>query len=76
MLVRFLKRHPELREKVRVIMRHLSRNPHNIRHKAHALSAELKGAWAASITHKYRIVFYLDAEVIWFVSIGSHDEVY
>ena len=76
MLVRFVKAHPDLKERVRTIMKQLSRDPRSTQSKVHALSGPMRGCFAASITFRYRIVFILEPDTIWFIGIGSHDEVY
>ena len=76
MLTRFIKRHPDLRPKTVRLMQQLAANPYDTSAKAHALGGPLKGCCAASISFDYRIVFYAQDGAIWFISIGSHDEVY
>ena len=55
-------------------MKRLAQNPRDA--KAHLLSGEMKGCYAASITLSYRIIFSLETDAIWFIAIGSHDDVY
>ena len=72
----FIKRHPELRQKLKGQLELLQNNPHHSLLKIHELSGNLKGLQACSLTHKYRIVFKKEEDVIYLPNIGSHDEVY
>jgi len=74
LLASFLDAHPNLEEKVFTVMKRLAQNPRDA--KAHPLSGEMKGCYAASITLSYRIIFSLETDAIWFIAIGSHDDVY
>ncbi len=42
----------------------------------HSLTGEMKGKYACSLTYELRIVFKLYDDIIHFLDIGSHDEVY
>lgn len=77
-LRRFARRHPELREKVAATFRMLSENPFAPSLRLHALSGDLAGLHAVSITYTYRITLILRIleSKIELVNIGSHDEVY
>jgi len=72
----FARAHPNLRARLRAIIDSLAENPFAAKHKTHRLSGKLKGLWGAHVAFHYRIVFLLADEVIIFVNIGSHDEVY
>ncbi len=76
MIKNFIGSHPELRSRVGLVMSALSKNPSDRRFKVHKLDGILKETFGASINFKYRITFYLVENSIWFLSIGSHDEVY
>lgn len=72
----FLKKHPELRAIVKEKFELLELNPGDPRLKTHKLTGKLKGFLAASITFEYRIVFYVEKDVIFLLVIGGHEEVY
>ncbi len=72
----FVESHPDLRARLLILIGSLAENPFVAKHKTHRLSGKLKGLWGASITFHYRIAFILTDEVIIFVNLGSHDEVY
>ncbi len=75
---RFARRHSELRERVAATFRLLSENPFEPSLRLHALTGNLAGLHAVSITYFYRITLILrivESEVE-LVNIGSHDEVY
>lgn len=43
----------------------------------HKLSGKLAGKYAFSVIHNYRIIFrFIDSHIVFFESIGTHDEVY
>ena len=44
--------------------------------RIHALHGTMKGVHAARILQAYRIIFVFDPDVVTFIDIGSHDEVY
>ena len=75
---RFARRHPELREKVAATLLRLSEDPFAPSLRLHALTGDLAGLHAVSLTYAYRIVLVLrivESEVV-LVNIGSHDQVY
>ena len=75
---KFVKRHPDLREKFAAILRELEKDPFQPHLKYHQLRGNFKGVQAVSITYSYRItltVVVSDKEII-LLDIGSHDEVY
>ena len=75
---RFVKRHPELREKLAAVLRDLEKDPFQSHQKLHNLGGKLEGIQAVSLTYDYRItltVVVTDKEIT-LLDIGSHDEVY
>ncbi len=72
----FARTHPDLRERIILLIERLRKNPTDPRNKTHALAGNLRGCYAASINWSYRIVFYLEGDALWLISIDSHDEVY
>lgn len=75
---KFIKRHPELRDKFAAILRELEHDPFQPHLKYHQLVGSLKGVQAVSITYSYRIIITIvvtDKEII-LLDVGSHDEVY
>ena len=75
---RFVKRHPELREKLATVLRDLESDPFQLHLRYHPLGGKLKGLQAVSVAYGHRIILTLDVsdkEII-LLDIGSHDEVY
>ena len=75
---KFIKRHPELKKKVALILRDLEKDPFQPHLDYHHLGGKLTGVQAVSITDSYRItmtVIITKKEII-LLDIGSHDEVY
>jgi mRNA-degrading endonuclease YafQ of YafQ-DinJ toxin-antitoxin module len=75
---KFVKRHPELKKKVALILRDLEKNPFQPHLDYHHLGGKQTGVQAVSITDSYRItltVIITKKEII-LLDIGSHDEVY
>ncbi|MCI4624929.1 MAG: type II toxin-antitoxin system mRNA interferase toxin, RelE/StbE family [Candidatus Magnetoovum sp. WYHC-5] len=54
----------------------LKNNPFGPSLKTHALSGNLKGSYACSLTHELRIIFKITEGTIHLLNIGTHDEVY
>lgn len=49
-------------------------NQYDPRLKTHALQNKLKGFSAFSINYQIRVIFeFVDANTVWFHSVGSHD---
>lgn len=77
-LRKFLKKHPELRERFTQVVDGLAVDPFDPRLRYHQLSGRLHGLQAVSLTDSYRLVFTViitEQEII-LLDIGSHDEVY
>jgi len=75
---KFIKRHPELKKKVALILRDLEKDPFQPHLDYHHLAGKQTGVQAVSITDSYRIsmtVIITKKEII-LLDIGSHDEVY
>jgi mRNA-degrading endonuclease YafQ of YafQ-DinJ toxin-antitoxin module len=75
---RFLKRHPELRERYHRTLAILEQDPFHPALRLHALEGRLAGLHAASINLQYRITLELELrqQEIILISVGSHGEVY
>lgn len=75
---KFLKQHPELREKFATILNDLERDPFQPHLRHHHLGGKLQGVQAISIISSYRLTLTLlisEKEII-LLDVGSHDEVY
>jgi mRNA-degrading endonuclease YafQ of YafQ-DinJ toxin-antitoxin module len=75
---KFIKRHPELKKKVALVLRDLEKDPFQHHLDYHHLGGTQTGVQAVSITDSYRItltVIIMKKEII-LLDIGSHDEVY
>ncbi len=75
---KFFRKHSDLKERFTKLMDALARDPFQSSLELHALTRKLKGLWAVSLTHKYRITLTLmitEKETI-LLDIGTHDEVY
>jgi len=76
--VRFIKRHPELRNQYAKTLALLELNPHHPSLRLHALSGRLTGMHSVSINLSYRITLELliqDQQIIP-INVGDHDAVY
>ena len=75
---KFLKQHPELREKFATILGDLEHDPFQPHLRYHHLGGKLKNIQAISITSSYSLTLTLlfsDQEII-LLDVGSHDDVY
>ena len=75
-LKKFVFSHPELRKKIIEIVDALLLDPLSRKYKAHKLGPPLRGCFGVSITFGYRITYFFDTDNVYFLNIGSHDEVY
>jgi hypothetical protein len=76
--MRFLKRHPELKNQYTKTLALLELNPHHPCLRLHALSGRLAGVYSVSINLSYRITLELliqDRQIIP-INMGDHDAVY
>jgi len=75
---KFLKKHPELVERYKNILKLLELNPAHSSLKLHQLKGKFVGKYAISITKSYRIVltFAVTEKGIVLLDVGGHDEVY
>jgi len=75
---KFVKRHPELKKKIALILRDLEKDPFQPHLDYHHLGGKQTGVQAVSITDSYRITVtaIITKKEIILLDIGSHDEVY
>lgn len=73
---KLIKKNPPLEKTFREILSKLSEDVFDSTLHTHALSGELKGKFACSLTYDLRIVFKLSDDTVHLLDIGSHDEVY
>jgi len=76
--LRFIKRHPELKNQYLKTMALLELNPHHPSLRLHALSGRLQGVHSVSINLSYRITLELliQDQQINPLNVGNHDAVY
>ena len=76
--LRFLKRHPELKNQYAKTLALLEINPHHPSLRLHALAGRLQGVHSVSINLSYRITLELmihEKQIIP-LKVGDHDTVY
>ena len=76
--LRFLKRHPELKNQYAKTLALLEINPHHSSLRLHALAGRLQGVHSVSINLSYRITLELmihEKQIIP-LNVGDHDTVY
>lgn len=75
---KFLKKHPDLRNRFTPVLKDLEDDPFQPHLKLHQLKGKLSGLYGVSITHGYRMTLMLDAErsEVVLLDVGSHDDVY
>ncbi len=74
----FLKKHPEIIERYKKVLRLLELDPHHVSLKLHKLKGKFQGNYAISVTFAYRIIltFAQRGQEIILIDIGSNDDVY
>jgi len=75
---KFLRQHPDLREKFTAILTDLEHDPFQPHLRYHHLTGKLKGVQAITITSDYRLTLTLliTEKEINLLDVGSHDDVY
>jgi hypothetical protein len=76
--LRFLKRHPELKNQYVKTLALLELNPHHPSLRLHGLSGRMQGVHSVSINLSYRITseLLIQDEKIIPLNVGNHDAVY
>ncbi|SMP06736.1 mRNA-degrading endonuclease (mRNA interferase) YafQ, toxin component of the YafQ-DinJ toxin-antitoxin module [Desulfurobacterium pacificum] len=72
---KFIKKHPELLERYKKVLRLLELNPNHPSLRLHKLKGKLSGKYSVSITMSYRIIltFAVTEKGIVLIDIGSHE---
>ncbi len=72
---RFLKRHPELVDRYKKVLKLLELNPNHPSLRLHKLKGKLAGKYSVSITMSYRIIltFAVTEKGIVLIDVGNHD---
>jgi len=75
---KFLKKHPDLIERYKKVLRLLEINPTHPSLRLHKLKGKFQGKYSVSITTAYRIIltFAITEKGIVLLDIGAHNEVY
>jgi mRNA interferase YafQ len=75
---RFIRLHPDLRQRLAAVLRALAEDPFQPQLRLHSLAGELEGLYAVRVTYSYRLLILLDADQreITLIHIGSHEELY
>ena len=78
---KFLKEYKKLPKNIKLIAEKREKlfraNIYNPKLKTHRLTGKLNGFWSFSVNYKTRIIFeIISDDEIWFLSVGSHDQVY
>ena len=76
-LARFIEQHPELEGRIEKVLDALLKNPRDPGVGAHKLTGQFKDFYGADVTPRsYRIVYAFSDDHVYFLNIGTHDEVY
>ena len=75
-LKKFLMLHSNLHATVFNLIHSLLMDPFSKKYKTHKLSGSLRNCYGVSINKSYRIIYAFDKNNVYFLNIGSHDEVY
>lgn len=73
---KLLNKNPSIKQLYEEMLTKLSNNPFDPTLHTHALSGELHGKYACSLTHSLRVVFKLNDDIVHLLDVGPHDEVY
>lgn len=75
-LVKFLKKNPNLNNKITSVFRALAVDIKHPILKSHKLHGALSNFFACTLTYEYRLIFYFDQNFVYLHAIGSHNDVY
>lgn len=76
-LKRIKRRDRKLAEKVTKQLSIFKSNPKHPSLRLHKLTGEKEDAWSISITMNFRMIYRtINKNIVYFVDIGTHDEVY
>lgn len=77
-LKKFVRKHPDLKPRLREVFTVLERDPWETELRLHPLKGNLAGLFAVSVTYSYRLTltFRISKKEILLIDIGSHDEAY
>lgn len=67
---------PPRDELLSAALRRFEADPQDPLLRTHKLKGELADYWAFSVDNDLRVLFRWDGDVCFFVSVGTHDEVY
>ena len=75
---KFAKEYKKLPDKIKFVAekkeKAFRKNPFDTQLKTHKLTGRLKDYWVFSIDYQYRIIFeFVDKDIIWFHSVGTHE---
>lgn len=79
---RAIRRRPELRSKLEIVLQTLVDDPFYPTLRSHKLKGQLAGVWACTVDYDCRILFEFvnspdtEEDDILLLTIGKHDEVY
>jgi mRNA interferase YafQ len=77
---KFLRRARKLRpprdELLRAALGRFASDPHDPLLRTHKLQGDLSDYWAFSVDDDLRVLFRRDGDVLFLVSLGTHDEVH
>ena len=57
-------------------LRRFQADPFDPALRTHKLTGELEGKWAFSVGYDLRVIFQLEGDTAYLLTVGSHDEVY
>jgi mRNA-degrading endonuclease YafQ of YafQ-DinJ toxin-antitoxin module len=75
---KFFRKHPDVKARFTEVTEALTKDPFQPTLELHGLKGKLRGLYAVSLTHAYRVTLTLKVkrkEII-LIDIGGHDEVY
>ena len=79
---RLVRQNPQIRSSIELTLNQLATDSFHPTLRTHKLKGELAGIWSCSIDYSYRILFKFvtnpdsNAEEIYLLTLGSHDDVY
>jgi mRNA interferase YafQ len=73
---RYVRRHPELRQRIEVVIEQMAVDVFAPVLETHLLKGKLEGFQSCSCGYDCRILFRIEEEEIILLDIGTHDEVY
>lgn len=76
-IIKIRQKDRKLSDKIEKQIERFEENPKHPSHRLHKLTGNLENMWSISIARNFRMIYILiNEDIVYFIDIGTHDEVY